>query len=341
LLAPPELCGCGGIMSDAGANNPKPEQSDQQSDPTLQQEDYPCQPPDTISGIIYRYQLSADGTDRFTYVNQQVAEHIGYSPAQVMENPQLMWATILPEDRGTVERSVQQSAQHLTTFEVEYRARNRLGEVRWYAARSMPERQTDGSILWSGLIVDVSDRRLAEIDCLQALHDLRQLNALPDYTVANTQDLTELIDCLYQELQPPETVPPPADRIQPATLLLAEDNAENIDIFSTYLNATGYQVLSARNGEEAVVLSKEHHPDLILMDIQMPRMDGFEAIRQIRLEPALQSTPILTLTARAMPGDRERCFAVGANEYLSKPIQLKYLTQRLKYWLQRTRVRRS
>jgi PAS domain S-box-containing protein len=327
LLAPPELCWSSEIMSDASANNPNPE------------EDYPCQPPDTKSGIIYRYQLSADGTDRFPYVNQQVAEHIGYSPAQIMENPQLMWATILPEDRGNVERAVQHSAQHLTTFEVEYRARNRLGEVRWYAARSMPERQSDGSILWVGMIVDVSDRRLAEIDCLQALQDLRQFNALPDHTIANTQDLTELIDWLYQELQPPTTVPPFVDRIQPTTLLLAEDNVENIDIFSTYLNATGYQVLSARNGEEAVALSKGHHPDLILMDIQMPGMHGFEAIRQIRLEPSLQSTPILTLTARAMPGDRERCFEVGANEYLSKPIQLKYLTQRLEYWLQRTKRR--
>lgn len=327
MLAPPELCWCGEIMSDASANNPNPE------------EDYPCQSPDTIPGIIYRYQLSADGTDCFPYVNQQVAEHIGYSPAQVMENPQLMWATILPEDRANVERAVQHSAQHLTTFEVEYRARNRLGEVRWYAARSMPERQPDGSILWSGMILDVSDRRLAEIDCLQALQDLRQLNALPDYTVTNTQDLTALIDWLYQELQLPETAPLPTDRIQPVTLLLAEDNVENIDIFSTYLNATGYQVLSAKNGEEAVALSKGHHPDLILMDIQMPGMDGFEAIRQIRLEPALQSTPILTLTARAMPGDRERCFEVGANEYLSKPIQLKYLAQRLAYWLQLTKRR--
>jgi PAS domain S-box-containing protein len=108
-------------------------------------------------------------------------------------------------------------------------------------------------------------------------------------------------------------------------ILLAEDNAANIATFSSYLEAKGYRILSAVNGQEAIDLAKAHHPDLILMDIQMPVMDGLEAIKQIRLDPDLVDIPIIALTALAMEGDREKCLAVGANEYLSKPIKLKKL----------------
>jgi len=109
-------------------------------------------------------------------------------------------------------------------------------------------------------------------------------------------------------------------------LLLAEDNEANIEIMSAYLQAKGYRLIVARNGQEAVDRAKQEHPDLILMDIQMPVMDGIEATRQIRDIPELTSTPIIAVTALAMEGDRERCLATGANEYLSKPVSLKNLT---------------
>ena len=81
----------------------------------------------------------------------------------------------------------------------------------------------------------------------------------------------------------------------------------------------------AKNGVEAIAIAKAEHPDLILMDIQMPVMDGLEAIAQIRLDPDLAKIPIIALTALTMEGDRDRCLAVGANEYFSKPIKLKQL----------------
>jgi CheY-like chemotaxis protein len=83
--------------------------------------------------------------------------------------------------------------------------------------------------------------------------------------------------------------------------------------------------LSTKNGREAIDAAKIHMPDLILMDIQMPEIDGIEAISQIRLNPSLVNTPIIALTALAMPEDRERCLKAGANDYLSKPIKLKQL----------------
>jgi PAS domain S-box-containing protein len=113
-------------------------------------------------------------------------------------------------------------------------------------------------------------------------------------------------------------------------ILLAEDNEDNINTFSDYLQIHGYRVIVARNGEEAIERVKEERPDLILMDIQMPGMDGLEATRRLRTNSELANVPIIALTALAMPGDRERCLAAGANEYLSKPVSLKGLVRTIK-----------
>ena len=119
-------------------------------------------------------------------------------------------------------------------------------------------------------------------------------------------------------------------------ILLAEDNEANIVTFSSYLEAKGYRILLANDGQQAIDLAKAEHPDLILMDIQMPVMDGLEAIKQIRLDPNLADIPIIALTALVMEGDHERCLAVGANEYLSKPIKLKQLATIIQQILVRT-----
>ncbi|WP_199310651.1 PAS domain S-box protein [Phormidium tenue] len=108
-------------------------------------------------------------------------------------------------------------------------------------------------------------------------------------------------------------------------ILLAEDNEANIATFSSYLEAKGYRILLATDGQQAINFAKAEQPDLILMDIQMPVIDGLEAIKQIRLDPNLVNIPIIALTALAMEGDRDRCLAAGANDYLSKPIKLKQL----------------
>jgi CheY-like chemotaxis protein len=110
-------------------------------------------------------------------------------------------------------------------------------------------------------------------------------------------------------------------------ILLAEDNEANISTVSSYLEAKGYRIIFAKNGEEAIALAKTHQPDLILMDIQMPIMDGLEATKQIRLDPKLVNIPIIALTALAMTGDRDRCLEAGANAYISKPVKLKELNE--------------
>ncbi|BAW96693.1 two-component hybrid sensor and regulator [[Synechococcus] sp. NIES-970] len=130
------------------------------------------------------------------------------------------------------------------------------------------------------------------------------------------------------------TVPDPA-QISPtqATILLVEDNLSNITTMVDYLQAKGYAVLVAMNGREGVAMARQQQPDLILMDIQMPEMDGLEAIARIRQDPAIATTPIIALTALAMKGDRERCLQAGADEYVSKPVRLKALLQLIQGFL--------
>jgi len=117
------------------------------------------------------------------------------------------------------------------------------------------------------------------------------------------------------------------------TILLAEDNPANIDTLSCYLESRNFRVLVAKNGREAIALAQEQIPDLILMDIQMPEVDGLEAIRTLRANADLPAIPIIALTALAMPGDRERCLEAGANDYLTKPIRLKVLVETIQQFL--------
>jgi len=116
-------------------------------------------------------------------------------------------------------------------------------------------------------------------------------------------------------------------------ILLAEDNETNIQTIGDYLMDHGFRVVVARDGREAIEQVRTVQPVLILMDIQMPVMDGIEAIRHIRADPELARMPIIALTALAMPGDREHCIAAGADDYLSKPVSLRELTQHVRQHL--------
>ncbi|MBE9176162.1 PAS domain S-box protein, partial [Synechocystis salina LEGE 06155] len=128
-----------------------------------------------------------------------------------------------------------------------------------------------------------------------------------------------------QSISPsPVSAPPLSSRDSPL-LLLAEDNEANIKTVSSYLKVKGYRISLAKNGLEAIHEAETLRPDLILMDIQMPKLDGLEAIKRIRAIPDLASMPIIAITALAMEGDRQRCLEAGATDYVTKPIKLKEL----------------
>jgi len=130
-----------------------------------------------------------------------------------------------------------------------------------------------------------------------------------------------------------------------ARILMADDNRDNIETVAGYLKAKQYDVSFAYDGADAVTRACNENPDLILMDIQMPVMDGLEAIRQIRnteygmrnkyLKSEIKRVPIIALTALAMPGDREKCLEAGADEYLSKPVGFKLLIEMIEKLLGR------
>jgi len=117
------------------------------------------------------------------------------------------------------------------------------------------------------------------------------------------------------------------DSTKKPTILLVEDTQDVIMMIQDYLELAGYKVVTAHDGVEALAQARLVRPDLILMDIQLPHMDGLEATRKLRCEPDFRYTPIIALTALAMPDDRERCLAAGMDEYISKPIHLKALAR--------------
>lgn len=116
-------------------------------------------------------------------------------------------------------------------------------------------------------------------------------------------------------------------------ILLVEDTKEVTMMIVDYLQMAGYQVITAPDGITGIEQAKAKHPALILMDIQMPGMDGLEATRRLRADADFRTTPIIALTALAMRGDRERCLAAGATDYLAKPVSLKKLVQMIEDYL--------
>jgi PAS domain S-box-containing protein len=110
------------------------------------------------------------------------------------------------------------------------------------------------------------------------------------------------------------------------TILLAEDNEYNRMVTSDYLTHAGYRVVLAQDGVEAIEQAEAHHPHVIVMDVQMPGMNGLDVIRALRNKPEFASTPMIAFTALAMPGDRERCLEAGADAYLAKPASMKNLS---------------
>jgi PAS domain S-box-containing protein len=134
------------------------------------------------------------------------------------------------------------------------------------------------------------------------------------------------------ELQQPAREPsrPAKKNARPIRILLAEDHVANILTIGEYLESHGYQVIVAHDGGEALEKAQEADPDLILVDIQMPVIDGLQVTSRLRTQARFTRTPIIALTALAMPGDRERCLLAGANEYMSKPVSLQGLVRTIR-----------
>ncbi len=175
------------------------------------------------------------------------------------------------------------------------------------------------------------------LSLVQRLVELHGGHVTLESTLGQGSRFTVTLPCQPVEPPSPTTpeLPAPAPAVVPLAapvaaasrpvVLLAEDNPMNRETIVTYLTAKGFCLVTAKDGEEAVLLAQAIHPAVILMDIQMPGMDGLEATSILKGRPETARTPIIALTALAMSGDRERCLAAGADDYMSKPVNLREL----------------
>jgi two-component system cell cycle response regulator DivK len=105
------------------------------------------------------------------------------------------------------------------------------------------------------------------------------------------------------------------------TVLLVEDNEDNLVIYSTILRHAGFDVIEATDGQQGIDAARLHHPGLILMDVSIPIIDGWEATRQLKADPNTSEIPIIALTAHALPSDQRKSVEVGCDGYISKPAE--------------------
>jgi two-component system, cell cycle response regulator DivK len=118
------------------------------------------------------------------------------------------------------------------------------------------------------------------------------------------------------------------------TLLIVEDNEMNRDMLSRRLQRRGYEVLIATDGAEGLAVARERNPDLVLMDMSLPVIDGWEATRQLKSAEATRRIPIIALTAHAMSGDRQKAVDAGCDDFDTKPIELDRLLEKIEHCLE-------
>ena len=134
-------------------------------------------------------------------------------------------------------------------------------------------------------------------------------------------------------LQKPAEMSANVNAIQGARILLVEDNSINQEVARETIESEGLVVNIANNGKEAITMVAQTHFDAVLMDVQMPEMDGYQATRLIRENPQYRELPIIAMTAHAMSGDKEKCLAAGMNDYITKPIEVERLFSALTTWI--------
>ena len=117
------------------------------------------------------------------------------------------------------------------------------------------------------------------------------------------------------------------------TILIVEDNELNMKLQNDLLQANGYNTLKSVDGKDALSLAREHKPDLIIMDIQLPEVSGLELTKMLKADDALRGIPVLAVTAFVMKGDKEKCFAAGCDGYVAKPISVPHFLDTVKKFI--------
>ncbi|MBI2495838.1 MAG: response regulator [Candidatus Omnitrophica bacterium] len=127
--------------------------------------------------------------------------------------------------------------------------------------------------------------------------------------------------------------PPSPEDDKKTIVVAADDDVDTLNVIKLKLEAHGFRVVTARDGQEAMVAVRQHQPALVILDVMMPRLNGFQVARMIKFDKRLKTTPVFLLTARTQEADHKLGTQVGANEYLTKPFDPQHLLDKIGQWL--------
>jgi PAS domain S-box-containing protein len=290
------------------------------------------------------YQATVTGCYR--RVNPALVELLGYPDAATLMAMVTDIADRIYVDRNRYADFKTMLAEHDRVTGFEYQAYRYDGDPIWIAEHARAVRDREGKLVaYEGIVEDISQRKLAEAVLQPQLAALQ----LELANIKLTQQVAEIVQTDYfQQLQPNGEAStaggatPMEDRDSslqsslPLKVLLVEDNELNSDMLSRRLQRAGYAVVVASDGAEGVAKAISELPDLILMDISLPILDGWEATQQIKANAQTARIPIIALTAHAMAGDREKALAAGCNDYDTKPVELPRLLGKIECCLKRS-----
>jgi PAS domain S-box-containing protein len=290
------------------------------------------------------YQATVTGCYR--RVNPALVELLGYPDAATLMAMVTDIADRIYVDRNRYADFKTMLAEHDRVTGFEYQAYRYDGDPIWIAEHARAVRDREGKLVaYEGIVEDISQRKLAEAALQPQLAALQ----LELANIKLTQQVAEIVQTDYfQQLQPNgeastaggaapiEARDSSPQSSLPLKVLLVEDNELNSDMLSRRLQRAGYAVVVASDGAEGVAKAISELPDLILMDISLPIVDGWEATQQIKANAQTARIPIIALTAHAMAGDREKALAAGCNDYDTKPVELPRLLGKIEGCLKRS-----
>lgn len=282
------------------------------------------------SGI---YQSLPEGT--FIRVNATMAHIHGYeSPAEMMAQITHIDGQVYAnaEDRQNFQRLIREQGE-VNGFE--YQAYQRNGEIIWISENARMVVDANGEAYYEGVIEDITQRKLDESALKREMEVLR----IEIDQAKRAQSVAEITESDYfKEIQQEAEIlrmmadkdagisgglssaPVEESRASTPRVLLVEDNEMNRDMLSRRLKKFGYEVAIALDGQDGVTKASQDPPDIVLMDMSLPVMDGWEATRTLKANPATKEIPVIALTAHAMASDREKALAAGCDDYDTKPV---------------------
>lgn len=302
------------------------------------------------------FQSTPDG--RFLSINPAMARIHGYESPEAMMSAVTAIGSQIYVDADCRQRLIQQVNDHGKVTGFEYQAYRQDGDIMWLCESIRAVLSASGDLLYyEGIVEDVTQRKLAEAALKRQVDELKieidQAKLIQEVAIITQSDYFQEIKAAAESLRleneafnadssPAESSPAdpsPAEHTPsaPVKVLLVEDNEMNRDMLSRRLQRLNYDVLMAVDGLEGVSMATAHRPDIVLMDMSLPVMDGWEATQKIKANAQTAHIPVIALTAHAMAGDREKALAIGCDEYDTKPIELPRLLHKMTVLLERTR----